>query len=263
MIKNESGSPHKFLTKWLHKNFKRVFTLLVIITAIILLVVKIICVTTKSKEEKGVTETVISSQVVTTVEIIEEQPKQELEEKIKSTTSTTEIEDEKEITEVEDDVESGEITANDTTTSITEDEVSTTYFDVPLSKEIQDYIFKIADEYEIPAELIFATIEIESNFNPNVISKTNDYGLCQINICNHEWLKENLGLDNMLDPYQNIKASAYMYSDKLKSTDGDIGLAAMAYNCGSGGAQKLWNQGIYSTSYSRKLVNTYNKYKEA
>lgn len=131
------------------------------------------------------------------------------------------------------------------------------YYDVPLLEDLQDYIFELAEEYGVPAGLIFAIAETESSFRPDVISKTNDYGLCQINKVNHEWLKEELGLDNMLDPYQNVKACIHIYSDLLKDSDGDINLACMCYNCGTAGARRLWKQGIYSTSYSRKIINLY------
>lgn len=244
MIKNVSSFKEllKFLTKWLHK--KKVITkviLFVIIIAILIpaiettMILKTQCVTT-TNQEKGVTETAFLS--LETTDAIEE------------TIDNTVVSSQEESM-----IDS---TVNNTTESSV---VTHKYFDVPLSKELQDYIFVKANEFSMPVELVFALIDVESNFNANVISKTNDYGLCQINIINHEWLKNELGLDNMLDPYQNVTAGIYMFSKHLKNMNGDVNLAAMCYNCGSSGAKKLWNQGIYSTSYSRKLNDTYESYK--
>lgn len=133
---------------------------------------------------------------------------------------------------------------------------------IPLSKDLQVFTYNIAKDYNIPVGLIYAIMDVESDFDANAISETDDYGICQINKINHNMLKDELGLDDMLDPYQNIVACAYIYSNLLNENDGDINLAAMCYNCGSYGASNLWKQGIYSTEYSRKIVDTYNdKYK--
>ena len=51
------------------------------------------------------------------------------------------------------------------------------YYDVPLDHDLQDYIFKLSDEYKVPTQLIMAVIEVESSFRSNVVSRTNDYGL--------------------------------------------------------------------------------------
>lgn len=136
------------------------------------------------------------------------------------------------------------------------------YFDVPLSDEIQDYIREKCEEYDVPMELVIAMIEHESSFRADVISKTNDYGLMQINTINHEWLSETLGVSNFLDPYENILCGIYIISGHLEKTDGNIELALMRYNCGATGARRLWEQGIYSTSYSRSIMALYESYKE-
>lgn len=53
------------------------------------------------------------------------------------------------------------------------------YFDVPLSEELQDYIREKCSEYEVPMELVIALIDKESSFRSDVVSTTNDYGLCK------------------------------------------------------------------------------------
>lgn len=59
------------------------------------------------------------------------------------------------------------------------------YFDVPLSHSLQRYIYEICADENVPVTLVYAMIEHESQFNPEIVSKTDDYGLMQINEVNH------------------------------------------------------------------------------
>lgn len=145
---------------------------------------------------------------------------------------------------------------------VEEEEPKVFYFDVPLSHELQDYIRELCTTYDVPMELVIAMIEKESTFRENVVSKTNDYGLMQINVINHDNLKKKLGVTNLLDPYQNVLSGIYIISGHLNKTGGDIELALMRYNAGGAGAKKMWDKGIYSTKYSRSIMSLYQSYKE-
>ncbi len=128
------------------------------------------------------------------------------------------------------------------------------YYDVPLSEDLQDYIRELCKKHDVPMSLIMAMIEVESSFRSDVISGTNDYGLMQINKINHEWLTEEYGITDFLDPYQNVFCGITIIAGHLEKTDGDIALALMRYNCGATGAKRLWDKGIYSTSYTEKIL---------
>jgi hypothetical protein len=136
------------------------------------------------------------------------------------------------------------------------------YFNVPLSEDLQDYIRSLSEEYEVPMELILAIIEVESSFNPNAVSGTDDYGYMQINSVNFDSLSEELGITNFFDPQQNILCGIYIISQHLKATDGDITKALMRYNNGPTGAKRLWEQGIYSTRHTDKINTAYEFYKK-
>lgn len=136
------------------------------------------------------------------------------------------------------------------------------YYDVPLSEDLQDYIRELCEKHDVPMSLIMAMIEVESSFSSNVISGTNDYGLMQINKINHEWLTEEYGITDFLDPYQNVFCGITIIAGHLDKTDGDITLALMRYNCGATGAKRLWNKGIYSTSYTEKIITAMEGYDE-
>jgi hypothetical protein len=48
-------------------------------------------------------------------------------------------------------------------------------YKINLSKELQIYTYQICMKYNVDYKLALAIMKHESNFNPNVISKTNDY----------------------------------------------------------------------------------------
>lgn len=135
------------------------------------------------------------------------------------------------------------------------------YYDVPLDFEVQDYLFEQCEKYDVPVELVLALIKKESNFKANAISKTNDYGLMQINKVNHKWLKKQLGVTDFLDAKQNILCGVYILSGHLKAVDGDIHKALMQYQFGIAGAKRLWKKNIYSSKHSRSVVKLYEQYK--
>ena len=64
------------------------------------------------------------------------------------------------------------------------------YFNVPLSYGLQDWIRVLCEENGVPMALVMAIIERESYFDADLISGTADYGLMQINACNHEAMVE-------------------------------------------------------------------------
>jgi len=124
--------------------------------------------------------------------------------------------------------------------------------DIPLDPEIQEFTYYLADEYGVDFYLVLAIMQTESNYRANLISRTNDYGLMQINRVNHGWLATNLHLSNMLDPYQNIRAGVYMLSDLFEKY-GTTERVLMAYNLGESGANALWRGGVYETGYVRAV----------
>ena len=127
------------------------------------------------------------------------------------------------------------------------------YYEIALSHELQDYTRQVCEEYDFPAEYAFAMMFKESAFRPSAVSSTHDYGIMQVNKCNHEWLSEQFGITDFLDEKQNILCGVYMISNAYHKY-GDMHKALMAYNMGDKGASKLWAQGIYSSQYSRAIV---------
>ncbi|RDY21398.1 lytic transglycosylase domain-containing protein [Criibacterium bergeronii] len=134
------------------------------------------------------------------------------------------------------------------------------HFNIPLSHSLQDYLYEVCADEEVPITLILAMIETESNFNPEIISSTNDYGLMQLNKINHEWLNQEFRAADMLNPYQNVFCGTKVIASYVRKYDGDFNKALMAYNMGDFGANRAWDNGITSTKYSEKILDLMKKY---
>lgn len=132
-------------------------------------------------------------------------------------------------------------------------------YNIPLDKDIQKYLYDKCKEYNVPYDLALGVIKVESNFNPSSIHKNSngsrDYGLFQINTINYKWLSEELGITDFLNPYQNIDAGVYMLSQLIQKYDDDH-IVLMSYNMGERATKNLVNRGIYSSRYSRKVIET-------
>ena len=133
------------------------------------------------------------------------------------------------------------------------------YLDSIVSEKHQDIAMKYCEKYDVPFELVIAVIETESGGNADVISETRDYGLMQINISNHKWLKNTLHIKNFLDPEENIKAGCYMLSRYLKAYNGNLNLTLMSYNLGGRKAETLWKEGVRNTEYSKRIISRYKE----
>lgn len=136
------------------------------------------------------------------------------------------------------------------------------YFDVPLSHSLQRFIYEVCADENVPVTLIYAMIEHESQFDPEIISKTDDYGLMQINTVNHTWLNEEYRCADMLDPYQNVFCGVKIIGAYVNRYDGDLTKALMAYNMGDYGARKAWENGVDKISYSTTILGLMGNYEE-
>lgn len=135
-------------------------------------------------------------------------------------------------------------------------------YDIPLSENLQRYIYEICSDEQIPVSLVLAMIEWESSFNPETVSSTGDSGLMQINEVNYEILEEEYRCDDMFNPYQNVFCGVKIIDKYIEKYEGDYGKALMAYNMGDYGANKAWQNGVTSTKYSTNILELMQKYEE-
>lgn len=131
--------------------------------------------------------------------------------------------------------------------------------DIPLSNDLIEETLENCAAYDVPPELAFSVMEVESNFQIDAVNPSGCYGLMQISDICLDWLSEELGVTDLQDPEENIHAGVYILGTYLEKYDSSS-KALMAYNLGPGGASKLWKQGIYSTGYTDKIfANMYDE----
>jgi soluble lytic murein transglycosylase-like protein len=145
-------------------------------------------------------------------------------------------------------------------------ELSESYYikGIPLSKDLQSYIYNQCKSYNVDYYLVLSIIQKESSYKSNVISKDgHDYGLCQIRDINHEYLRNQLNKDlNFLNPYDNVLSCIYMLSNLFnKYQSYNLSCILMSYNQGEYGAKKSFSNNIYSSEYSRVVMSIYNSIK--
>lgn len=128
-----------------------------------------------------------------------------------------------------------------------------------LPVELQEYTYYLCEAYYIDFDFVMALMYTESSFRTDIISGTNDYGLMQINKCNHAELTDKLSITDFTEPYQNIRAGLYILRRLFEKYD-EPAKVCMAYNMGEYGASVLWDKGIYETTYSQKVLAQADRY---
>ena len=124
--------------------------------------------------------------------------------------------------------------------------------EIPLSEELVQTALTACEQYEVPPQLLFAVMEVESGFQTDAQNGACT-GLMQIHSINLPYLQEQIGISDLSDPEQNIQAGAFILGGYLSRYNTEDSL--MAYNLGEGGAKKQWEQGIHGTAYTEKVLN--------
>lgn len=133
-----------------------------------------------------------------------------------------------------------------------EDDVK--YFDVPLSEDLQDYIFELCKKYKIDPALVIALIKRESNFKSDIISYSgSSYGLMQINKKWHIERMKKVGCTDLLDPYQNVTVGIDLLAELYRANN-STEWVLMAYNKGYSYANQAIAEGSVS-EYAQSIID--------
>ena len=98
-------------------------------------------------------------------------------------------------------------------------------------------------------------MKVESNFNPNAVSRKGAMGLMQLMPSTARSLK----VKNPFDPEQNVDAGVRHLKKLLESYGGDVKLTLAAYNAGSGAVARSAGVPHYleTQNYVRRITNLY------
>lgn len=133
---------------------------------------------------------------------------------------------------------------------------------VPLNTSVfRDEISTAASRYALDESLIRAVIHAESAYQPDAVSPKGAQGLMQL-------MPETQAALKILDPHHpesNIDGGSYYLSRLLHQFDGDVELAAAAYNAGAGAVERFRGVPPYTETreYVRRVRILYRRYRLA
>jgi soluble lytic murein transglycosylase-like protein len=134
--------------------------------------------------------------------------------------------------------------------------VSANFRGKPATQEqIDSAIDQAAARHNVDPNLVRAVVKVESNFNPNAVSRKGAMGLMQLMPSTARQLK----VSNPFDPGQNVDAGVRHLKNLLESYGGDVKLTLAAYNAGSGAVARSAGVPRYAETqnYVRRITNLY------
>ena len=122
-------------------------------------------------------------------------------------------------------------------------------------QDIDAAITMAAARHNVDPNLVRAVVKVESNFNPNAVSRKGAMGLMQLMPSTARQLK----VQNPFDPEQNVDAGVRQLKHLLESYGGDVKLTLAAYNAGSGAVARSAGVPRYAETqnYVRRITNLY------
>ena len=123
-------------------------------------------------------------------------------------------------------------------------------------EQVDAAIDQAASRHNLDPNLVRAVIKVESNFNPNAISRKGAMGLMQLMPSTARQLR----VSNPFDPEQNVDAGVRHLKSLLQEYRGNVPLTLAAYNAGEGAVAR--SAGIpripETRDYVRRITALYN-----
>jgi len=126
----------------------------------------------------------------------------------------------------------------------------------PISpQDVDSAIEQAAARHNVDPNLVRSVIKVESNFNPNAVSRKGAMGLMQL----MPSTARSLHVTNPFDPQQNVDAGVRHLKRLLESYGGNIKLSLAAYNAGAGAVAR--SSGVprfaETQNYVRRITELY------
>ena len=123
-------------------------------------------------------------------------------------------------------------------------------------QDIDAAIEAAAARHAVDPSLVRSVVKVESNFNPNAVSRKGAMGLMQL----MPSTARSLNVSNPFDPQQNVDAGVRHLRKLLDSYGGNVPLSLAAYNAGSGAVARSAGVPHFreTQDYVRRITNLYN-----
>jgi Transglycosylase SLT domain len=123
-------------------------------------------------------------------------------------------------------------------------------------EDIDAAIDDAAARHNVDPSLVRSVVKVESNFNPNAVSRKGAMGLMQL----MPSTARSLNVSNPFDPAQNVDAGVRHLRKLLDSYGGDVRLSLAAYNAGSGAVARSAGVPHFreTQNYVRRITDLYN-----
>jgi hypothetical protein len=122
-------------------------------------------------------------------------------------------------------------------------------------QEIDAAIVQAASRHNVDANLVRSVVKVESNYNPNAVSRKGAMGLMQL----MPGTARSLNVTNPFDPTQNVDAGVRHLKRLLESYGGNVQLSLAAYNAGSAAVARSAGVPRFAETrnYVRRITNLY------
>ncbi len=123
-------------------------------------------------------------------------------------------------------------------------------------QDIDAAIDAAAARHHVDPSLVRSVVKVESNFNPNAVSRKGAMGLMQL----MPSTARSLNVANPFDPAQNVDAGVRHLRQLLDSYGGNVRLSLAAYNAGAGAVARSAGVPHFreTQDYVRRITNLYN-----